>query len=87
MPDNLRESLDDFSRSTAELMRSFLDNYGIILALVIQKMLGNPGAVVPPVQAALAIPVAVGVVILLGFLMGLINGASIVVAVVICYYV
>jgi ribose transport system permease protein len=35
MPDNLRESLDDFSHSTAELMRSFLDNYGIILALVV----------------------------------------------------
>ena len=47
---------------------------GIILALVIQKMLGNPGTTVPPLQAALAYPVAVGVVILLGLLMGLING-------------
>src|SRR5512136_1783253 len=35
MPDNLKESLDDFSRSSAELVRSFLDNYGIIMALVV----------------------------------------------------
>jgi len=35
MPDNLKESLDDFSRSSTELARSFLDNYGIIMALVV----------------------------------------------------
>jgi ribose transport system permease protein len=53
---------------------------GIILALVIQKMLGNPGTAVPPLQAALAYPAAVGVVIVLGLLMGLINGLVVMVS-------
>jgi ribose transport system permease protein len=51
---------------------------GIILALVIQKMLGNPGTAVPPLQAALAYPAAVGVTVLLGLLMGLINGVVVI---------
>jgi ribose/xylose/arabinose/galactoside ABC-type transport system permease subunit len=51
---------------------------GIILALVVQKMLGNPGTSVPAIQAALAIPVAVGVTLVLGILMGVVNGIVVV---------
>jgi ribose transport system permease protein len=51
---------------------------GIILALVIQKMLGNPGTGVSISQAVFAYPLAVAVVILLGLLLGLINGIVVV---------
>jgi ribose/xylose/arabinose/galactoside ABC-type transport system permease subunit len=51
---------------------------GIVLALVLQKMLGNPGTAVPAAQAALAVPLAVAVVIVLGLLMGLLNGVVVV---------
>ncbi len=51
---------------------------GIILALILQRMLGEPGTLVPAWRAAAAVPLAVGVVVVLGFLMGLINGVVVV---------
>ena len=47
---------------------------GIILSLVLQRMLGEPGTKVAAWQAATAVPLAVAVVVVLGFLMGLLNG-------------
>jgi ribose/xylose/arabinose/galactoside ABC-type transport system permease subunit len=50
----------------------------IVLALVLQKLLGEPGTPVPPWRSALSIPLAVSLVIALGFLMGLLNGLVVV---------
>ena len=47
---------------------------GVILAMVIQRMLGLPDGNVPAWQAALAIPLAVAVTLVVGFLLGLLNG-------------
>jgi ribose transport system permease protein len=50
----------------------------IVLALALQKMLGEPGTLVPAWHTALAIPLAASLVIVLGFLMGLLNGIVVV---------
>ena len=47
---------------------------GVILAMVIQRMLGLPDGTAPAWQAALAIPLAVVVTFVVGFLLGLLNG-------------
>jgi len=47
---------------------------GVILAMVIQRMLGLPDGNVPAWQAALAIPMAIVVTLVVGFLLGLLNG-------------
>ena len=47
---------------------------GVILAMVIQRMLGLPDGNVPAWQAALAVPMAVVVTFVVGFLLGLLNG-------------
>lgn len=50
----------------------------VVLALVLQKMLGEPGTPVPPWRSALAIPLGVSLVLVLGLLMGLLNGLVVV---------
>jgi ribose transport system permease protein len=47
---------------------------GVILAMVIQLMLGLPDGKVPAWQASLAIPLAVVVTFVVGFVLGLLNG-------------
>jgi ribose/xylose/arabinose/galactoside ABC-type transport system permease subunit len=47
---------------------------GVILAMVIQGMLGLPDGNVPAWQAALAVPMAIVVTLVVGFLLGLLNG-------------
>lgn len=47
---------------------------GVILAMVIQKMLGLPDGNVPAWQTALAIPMAIVATFVVGFLLGLLNG-------------
>jgi ribose transport system permease protein len=51
---------------------------GVILAMVIQRMLGLPQGNVPAWQAALAVPLAIVVTFVVGFLMGLINGITVI---------
>ena len=50
----------------------------LVMATIIQKRLGVPGTVVDAWQAAATIPLAVGVTIALGFLLGLVNGVVVV---------
>ena len=50
----------------------------IVLALVLQKLLGEPGTQVPAWRSALGLPLAVSLVVVLGFLMGLLNGIVVV---------
>ncbi|MEW5814983.1 MAG: hypothetical protein AB1798_06245 [Spirochaetota bacterium] len=51
---------------------------GVILSMVIQKMMGLPDGGVPAWQAASAIPLAVAVTFAVGFLLGLINGITVI---------
>ncbi len=47
---------------------------GVILSMIIQRMLGLPDGNVPAWQASLGIPTAVAVTLVVGFLLGLLNG-------------
>ena len=51
---------------------------GVLVAMIIQKMLGLPQGGVPASQAALGIPLAIAVTFVVGAVMGLINGIVVV---------
>jgi len=51
---------------------------GVILSMIIQKMMGLPDGTVPAWQASLAIPAAFVVTFLIGIIIGVINGLTVI---------